>query len=166
MEPISFEVYNAFKREMNALASLAAMRTEDGHIYDKVTIKLRRPTMARAGLVGYITLEMDVEYFDMGAEEPFDDEYVFKYALYSDGRIGHIEPAAYPYTQRQIFDAYKTWGLVIHDWIDAIKAHFDRAERKARYAPIHEELAAKMWSPARMSALLEAGGWDLVEALA
>jgi hypothetical protein len=165
MEPISFEVYNAFKQEMNVLADAAAMETGDGHIYDRVTIKLRRPTKANTKAVAYLTLEMDVEYFDMGAEDPFDDQYTFKYALYSDGRIGRFSPDV-PYSQQQVFDAYQTWGLVIHDWIDAIKAHFDRAERKQRYAPIHEELAAKMWSPARVGALLEAGGWDLVDALA
>lgn len=164
MEPITFEIYNAFKHEMNVLAEAAAMETGDGHIYDRVVIKLRRPTKVKAGLVAYLTLEMDVEYFDMSAEEPFDDQYTFKYALYSDGRIGRFTPEV-PYSQQQIFDAYQTWGLVVYNWIDQIKAHFDRVARKERYAPIHEELAQKMWSPARVGALLEAGGWDLVESL-
>ncbi len=165
MESITFEILNAFKHEMNALASTAAKETGDGHIYDRVTIKLRRPPKVKAGLVAYLTLEMDVEYFDMDEEEPFDDEYTFKYPLYSDGRVGRLSPEV-PYSQQQVFDAYQTWGLVVHDWIDQIKAHFDRSARKQRYAPIHEELAAKMWSPARVGALLETGGWDLVDALA
>jgi len=168
MEPFTFQIYNAFKAEMNDAAEAfiaAAVRNNDPHIYENVTIKLRKPTKTNTKAVAYLTLEMEVEYHDIyGEDKPFDDDYVFKYALYADGRVGRITPQV-PYSQQQVFDAYQAWGLAIHGWIDQIKAHYDLIQRKERFSPVHEELAQKMWSPVRVASLLEQGGWDLVDAL-
>jgi hypothetical protein len=42
---------------------------------------------------------------------------------------------------------------------------FSRARARERTRAIHEELAATLWHPDRVAALLERGGWELVDAL-
>ncbi len=53
-------------------------------------------------------------------------------------------------------------------WVDGVLARLREAAAKARIQAraraIHEELVAAVWAPARVAALLEKGGWDLVDA--
>lgn len=85
------------------------------------------------------------------------------YAVYRTGFAvldGQAQPqhmgGGYAYSQ-----PVTEWAAAILERLiqEAVKARI-----QARARTIHEELVAAVWSPARLSAMLEKHGWDAVEA--
>ncbi len=167
MEPLSFSVYKAFQKDLlKAISNIcAANDSGDGHTYEHVTLNMRPLKVPnKPNIIASITLNIEVSFDDWGAEEPFEDDYSFRFVLFANGKIGS-QPLHVPLTQSQVYESYRTWGNLLQVWVDGIKAHYDIVVRKVRFAPVHEELIAKMWHPDRVAALLEKGGWDLLEAM-
>lgn len=85
------------------------------------------------------------------------------YAIYRSGfavLAGHAQPhhwgGGYAYTQPA-----NEWAAAI---LERLTQEATKARIQARARSIHEELVAAVWSPARLSAMLEKHGWDVVDA--
>ncbi len=167
MESLSYNVLKAFEPEMLAqYKAFASKYHYDAHTYKLVSVTLRpfkKPHSSK--WIAILQLELDIELDEMDAgDSVFKDHYSFKYGIGNDYGPGRYRPDV-PLSQEQVFEAYETWGKALEQWLTTIHTFFGKARRKQLFAPVHEELAAKMWHPDRVSALLEKGGWDLIDAL-
>ncbi len=160
MEAITIEKLQALAGDLRPVCeSHASQEHFDGHNYKFKGVELK-PVRPGSTYPAHVTIHLESIYAD-----GFKDKLAFNYAIHSTGGIGRIRPRA-PLSQQQVFDAYDTWGFAVERWIGLVKTHFDPKARKARWASVYEELAAKMWHPDRLAALLERGGWEAVEGVA
>jgi len=63
--------------------------------------------------------------------------------------------------------AESAYRYLVEVWVDGVLIELQEWASKLRIQTraraIHEELVAAVWAPARLAAMLEKGGWDLVE---
>ena len=63
----------------------------------------------------------------------------------------------------------RAYKRCVQDWVDvvyaAVQAETSKRRVVARTKEIKEELMAKMWAPERVAAMLEKGGWELIDGL-
>jgi hypothetical protein len=156
----SFPLLKAFERELNAqFAAFAADYHNDAHNYKVASVQLLPAHTKSPRWVAILELKLDIVYdFD---DDPFEDEYSFRYGIATDGSLGRYNPDAPP-SQEQVFHAYRTWGRAITEWVNSILAFFRAA--RAALQPVHEELIARHWHPDRVADMLERGGWEAIEA--
>jgi hypothetical protein len=155
MNSLSFATLAAGEHELRPICEAHASKPHyDGHDYKFKGVEVKPAT--RHSYLARVTIHLESIYAD-----GFQDEYSFDYAIYPNGGLGRFQPQV-PLSQQQVFDAYDTWGFAVERWVNLVKGHYCLKLRKARFALVHEELAAKMWHPDRVSALLERGGWDAV----
>jgi hypothetical protein len=154
--------FAAFERELKSVCLEHASRDHgDRHRYTFESAEIQTKLSFNPSLAAIVKLHIHSSYDDWDDDEPFEDDYVFSYGITTNGELRRFHPHA-PLSQEQVFQAYDTWGFAVERWRNLVEAHFSRATRKARFAPVHEELAQKMWHPRRVAALLESGGWEAV----
>lgn len=159
MNALTIEKLQALARDLRPLCEAHASKQHfDGHNYKFKGVDVKLALRPSRSLVE-VTIHLESIYAD-----GFKDKFSFVYDVHSNGVISRNEPRV-PLSQQQVFDAYDTWGFAVQEWVNSVKAHFDLKARKARWSPVHEELAAKMWHPDRLAALLERGGWDAVDGI-
>ncbi len=134
----------------------AGLEHYDGYAYKFKGVEIK--PYKRPGYPVVVTIHLESIYAG-----GFHDKFAFKYAVHETGGIGRVPPPYIPRFHEHIFDAYDTWGFAVERWARLVKTHYCLKARKARFAPVHEELAAKLWHPDRLARLLEQGGWDAVE---
>ena len=154
MDVFTLDNFQAFERDLRPICDAHASKEHyDGHDYKFKGVELKPGKR----YIAVVTIHLESIYAD-----GFQDEYKFRYPIYRNGGIGRFQPHA-PLSQQQVFDAYDTWGFAVQEWVNRVKAHFCRKARKARWAPVYEQMAAKMWAPERVAALLERGGWEAID---
>ncbi len=86
------------------------------------------------------------------------------YAVTPSGSTSCVTATTYGWAGAE--SAYKQ---PVDEWVDAIRNRLEEDAAKertqARARAIHEELVAAVWAPTRVAALLDQGGWDLVDAV-
>ncbi len=154
MESIGFK---AFETALKSHCSEFAAKTFPEEVYTLESIRLvlnPSPSLPAA-----VFIRMSMAY--RNGNKPTINEYEYQYYIHSNGMVssnriplslGHYNVHMANSLMRQAVEA----------WAQDVKTYFSLPARKARFAPIHEELAAKMWHPDRVADLLEKGGWEAV----
>lgn len=87
-----------------------------------------------------------------------------RYIVYPSGFVALAKPATFEY-----LGAETAYMDPVKEWVAAIKGPLEltasKARINARARALKEELVVAVWKPARVAALLERGGWDLIDAL-
>lgn len=156
-------ILKAFQRDLKSVCLEHASRDHgDRHRYTFTSTEIQTNLSFNPSLAAVVKLHIHSSFYDWNDEEPFEDDYVFSYGITTNGGLRRFHPYA-PLSQRQVFEAYDTWGFAVERWKNLVGAHFSREARKARFAALHEQFAAKMWHPERVAALLDKGGWEAVD---
>ena len=120
MASLTFEILRAAEPQLQEqLKEFATKNHYDAQTYTFKEASFRAAKTANKKWVAIVVIKLHSVYdFD---DDPFEDEYVFKYAIGSDGSLGRYDPDA-PLSQEQVFKAYDTWGSALMAWTKSLAA--------------------------------------------
>ncbi len=106
-----------------------------------------------------VEVKVVISYYPTSTRTMQSGNYAFCYAVRGLEIAVMYDDDEYSGTARRI---HKRWHQCVSNWLQLIRRREQEgATEKSRL--IHEELVAVVWAPARVAALLERGGWDLVD---
>ncbi len=94
----------------------------------------------------------------------FDRQLSLRYAVLPCGTVSLADPEVFEYLGAE--RAYKEpLESFIRSLMPSLEVAASKVRANARARVLKESIVAAVWAPKRLAALLERGGWDLIEAL-